>query len=516
MKLESFFGGSYESQAFTADCSKLVNWYPELLQDPGATARRILLPTPGVEVISTITADAPGRAHFVQDGREFAVLGAAFYEFGLAGNVLNGVANDLSGPLSAPTLHDTSLPATISSNGDGGGQLFITAGGMGYTYSLTDPPSTASPNFIIALEGKAQFGGMLDGFLLALEVATSKLNVSNLNDGATWTMFAQRSLAPDPWISMRVLGRGIWLLGELTSEVWFNTGDRFPFAPHPSGVLQYGILAPHSAVVAGDDLLWLAGSRSGRVCVMRVAGFEPEIVSTLPLEKTMAGYLGLETAVADSYSENGHVFYRLNFDVDGVTWVYDLTTKLWHEQGTWLAEQGCYTVARQRFHAYAFGEHRILDSANGNLYRMSQDLARDVEGRHIRRLRRAPALSDELRRVYYPEFELDLETGLAEQGCHVSFSMAAVPVIASFNWSKEAESSLVTFTDTSTGSPDTWAWTFGDSSSDTIQNPTHNYTLPGGPFTVTLTATNSSTGGSDVATAILAISLTPPASGSGS
>ncbi len=48
----------------------------------------------------------------------------------------------------------------------------------------------------------------------------------------------------------------------------------------------------------------------------------------------------------------------------------------------------------------------------------------------------------------------------------------------------------VNFTDLSSGNPDTWEWFFGDSSSDTQQNPTHTYTDVG-DYTVILVASNA-------------------------
>ena len=47
-----------------------------------------------------------------------------------------------------------------------------------------------------------------------------------------------------------------------------------------------------------------------------------------------------------------------------------------------------------------------------------------------------------------------------------------------------------TFTDTTTNSPTTWAWDFGDGGTSTLQNPTHNYTTVG-TYNVKLTASNS-------------------------
>jgi PKD repeat protein len=60
----------------------------------------------------------------------------------------------------------------------------------------------------------------------------------------------------------------------------------------------------------------------------------------------------------------------------------------------------------------------------------------------------------------------------------------------------------VTFTDTSGGSPTSWAWNFGDPASGTsntssAQNPTHAF-LSAGTYTVSLTATNAA--GSNTAT----------------
>jgi Zn-dependent metalloprotease len=47
----------------------------------------------------------------------------------------------------------------------------------------------------------------------------------------------------------------------------------------------------------------------------------------------------------------------------------------------------------------------------------------------------------------------------------------------------------VHFTDLTTGGASSWAWTFGDGGTSTLQNPTHTYAAPG-TYTVRLTATN--------------------------
>jgi PKD repeat protein len=48
----------------------------------------------------------------------------------------------------------------------------------------------------------------------------------------------------------------------------------------------------------------------------------------------------------------------------------------------------------------------------------------------------------------------------------------------------------VKFTDTSTGSPTSWNWSFGDGGTSNVQNPTYTYANPG-TYTVSMTATNA-------------------------
>jgi len=66
----------------------------------------------------------------------------------------------------------------------------------------------------------------------------------------------------------------------------------------------------------------------------------------------------------------------------------------------------------------------------------------------------------------------------------------------------------VRFTDTSTGNPTAWSWTFGDGATSAGQNPVHTYTAAG-IYTVTLTAANSA--GSSSATGIVTVQEIPAA-----
>ncbi len=403
MKVPGFIYGSYQSQAFTADQERTVNFYFENIESSGPSKSAALYPTPGVETLSTANA-TPGRAHFFENDREFAVIGTSLFEidsFGLQ--------------TSRGTVAIDSNPATISSNGDGGGQLFITSGTNGYIFNLTTNVLTQ----VAALNGIATMGDHLDGYFLALNAANSTLYISNLLAGLTWTTgtdFAQRSIASDPWIAMKVVGRYIWLLGEVTSEVWYNVGSTFPFTPYPSGLIQYGIAAPFSAAIADAQLMWLGNTRFGGGYVLKAAGFQPEVVSNFATQKVFDEYDTVSNAQAFAYSDLGHTHYVLSFPTENATWNYDLQTRQWTERGTWQPAQNRYLAWRPRWHVRAFNEHRVLDASGGAVYRMRSDLLNDVDSLAIRRLRRAPAIETENEDIYYSSFELDLDPGQGISG----------------------------------------------------------------------------------------------------
>lgn len=90
------------------------------------------------------------------------------------------------------------------------------------------------------------------------------------------------------------------------------------------------------------------------------------------------------------------------------------------------------------------------------------------------------------------------------------YGAEAAPPIADFTAiPTSGDASLsVQFTDTSTGSPTSWLWDFGDGGTSTAQNPLHVYSAAG-TYTVSLTATNTHGSDQDVQPDLISVSAAP-------
>lgn len=390
-------GGSYPSLSPITDQERSVNFYAERTEVPGAKAKLVLYPSPGVELF-VATTGLDGRGMFAQNNRAFAVTGT----------VLNEITLTPAAIIRGAVVADTH-PATMSTNGDQGGELFVTSGNNGYILDLTTNTFTQ-----VRTGGTAQ-GGQLDGYFLALDAATSTLYLSDLQDGLTWDPLqaTQRSIAPDPWVALAVNYREIWLFGTETSEVWVNVASfPFPFEAHPSGLVPYGIAAPFSVKNVAGTLFWLSRTANGAGQIVAASGFTPQVVSTYAVQCAIADYGRIDDAIGDTFEMEGHTFYVLTFPTAGSTWVYDINTKLWTEFLTWVSEDNEYVAWRPLFHCFAFNQHLICDRGTGKIYDLSIEHATDVDERPIRRMRRFPGLSHEMKRVFYDKFQVYLEPGL--------------------------------------------------------------------------------------------------------
>jgi hypothetical protein len=402
MMYPGFCGQSDAQRSPLADRERTMNWYPVRVAARNAPTQVVLYPTPGQTPWIT-TTDVGTRAITGEiEGRVFAIIGDSLWELFDSGSATE-----------RGTVKQDNELATISYNGITGRQLFITSGGNGYTYALTTNTLT------LVLTNEATMGGAKDGRFLAFNVLNGRVRLSGLNDGLTWdpTLFFARSIAPDPWQAMVVGNPQIWMIGDRTSEAWYNAGTSpQPFAPILSSFMQSGTSAPFSVVLAGDAPMWLERNDFGSAKIVKVVGYTPTTISTDTVHTALTDIeedAGLSDAETLIYQADGHTFACLSFPAARETWCVDLDSGDWHQRGYWSPLQNRFDVWRPRVHAYAFGRHLTGERATGSIASMSVGDGTESDSSVIRRVRIAPPLwAAATQRLIVSRLDVVMDTGL--------------------------------------------------------------------------------------------------------
>lgn len=225
--------------------------------------------------------------------------------------------------------------------------------------------------------------------------------------------FASKDGSPDDLVSIIVDRREVYLLGEMSSEVWINSGAvPFPFTRIPGTSTQQGIAAQYSMSRMGNSFAYVSKNNRGEAMVVRMNGYFPERISTHAVETTLVNQ-NVSDARAWTYQLEGHEVYVVTFPsigTNGLTWAYDNTTGLWHK---WLYRNNMNEFERHRGNCCAFFNQQVLvgDYENGKIYQLSRNFYTD-DGQPIRRIRRAPHITTDLQRQYFHELQIQFQPGV--------------------------------------------------------------------------------------------------------
>jgi hypothetical protein len=369
MRLPNFCGGSCPEFSVNVNAERTRNLYPHLVGGGLPKSNPVLYRIPGLQLFAQLTGDTTDA--FEINGRLVAATDH-FYEIDSAGTATDygAIATDAN-------------PATLSSNGDGGDQVMLTAGGEGYIFNLSTNTFTiiSDPDFP---SGSAKMADFIDGYFAVLNGDDGTFQLCALENGAAWDALdiGQPSQNADRVSALVCHDRQIWLFGRTTTSTWYNSGNAdFPFQP-TSNILPVGIVAPFTAKRLDNTIVWLGRSEQGAGVCYRATQGSPQRISTHALEAIWSTYDTMEDAIAYTELWNGHAFYHLYFPAaidapendNAVTWTYDASTNLWHERALWNEDTGVWSPYVGRSHVYAFEKHLIGDRRTGALYAQRADL----------------------------------------------------------------------------------------------------------------------------------------------
>jgi len=399
MLLRGFIGPSYVGRSKNVAAETLFNWYAQRVE-ADEPQQVVYYPRPGKPVFAELVG-SPLRALFSQDGRCVAVAGQTLYElFDNAAPVNRGTLTAVDGN-----------PATITSNGTAGHQLYITSGGRGDIFDLST--NTLASITAAGYPVNTPMGTYLDTYFLTIEKDTAQFNISAVDDGTNWSAldFAIRVAGSDNLVGIIQFNKVIWLIGSLTSERWYNSGATFPFQAVPQVLLEMGCCAPFSIVRTSVAVCWLHQSERGQGIFVAVTDYTPRRLSTFAVEAIWQTYPTITDAVAYALTWEGHEWVVLNFPEGNATWVYDFNEQLWHQWSWWNPVTGAQDRDRGWVHCHAFGRHLVGDWETGTVYSLDPDSAVDGVDAIVWE-RSSPHLKNELITNFYGNFQLDTETGL--------------------------------------------------------------------------------------------------------
>jgi hypothetical protein len=296
-------------------------------------------------------------------------------------------------------------------------------GGTG-TYTVS-PSQTAASATIYALnwtvlpttDGAFEGGGTVDitdNYFLYNKPDSQLWAASDLLSPITDPLsFASKDGSPDDLVALIVDRREVYLLGEMSSEVWIDSGGvPFPFTRIPGTSTQQGIAAQWSCARMGNSFAYVSKNNRGEAMIVRMNGYFPERISTHAVETTLVNQ-NVSDALAWTYQLEGHEVYVVTFPSvgeNGLTWAFDNTTGLWHK---WLYRNNQNQFERHRGNCCAFFNQQVLvgDYENGKIYQVAREFYTD-DGQPIRRIRRAPHITSDLQRQYFHELQIQFQPGV--------------------------------------------------------------------------------------------------------
>ena len=392
-------GSAYVARSVNAADNRMINLFPELIPEGGKESG-FLNRAPGLKLQQTVGL-GPIRALWAHqtNGSDFYVV---------SGTEVFKLTSLTGTPVKLGNVSGTG-PVSIADNGT---QIFFACNGPSYIYNevtnvfaqITDPDFPGAVTV-----------GYLDGYFVFNEPNSQRVWVTSLLDGLSVDPldFASAEGSPDGLVALIVDHREAWLFGSDSVEVWYNAGNPdFPLARIQGAFNEIGCVAPYSVAKLDNGLFWLGTDARGQGIVYRANGYTGTRVSTHAIEYAIAQYGNISDALAYTYQQEGHSFYVLIFPTANATWVYDVSTQMWHERAGFV--NGAFTRHRSNCQCNFEGNTVVGDFETGNIYTFDLDIYADNSQpqKWLRSWRALAPGQNNLKRTSHHSLQLDAETGV--------------------------------------------------------------------------------------------------------
>ncbi len=332
-------GGTYQSRSRSLSNQRTVNLYPELIKNPAGKESFVLHSTPGYKLFGGSGATGSDRGMLEHKGVLYKVSGITLYSV------------DINGTDTSLGTVQGSLPVVMRGFGDN--VVIATGEGKAYQYNGTTTAEITdtdleSPTWLDAIGGHVLFGGQNGRFWVSASGDATDINGLD---------FATAEIDADDLIRGYVFKEQVYLFGDKTTEVWWQSGvGRPPFDRVRGASINEGI-AGRMAVTNNDrSLYWLGNSR-------RIYQ-NGQIVSDIGLANKIENYATVSDAKMQALSWENQNFIILTFPSENKTFLYPEGVGMWFEMAIGTGRSPVNS------HAFAYGKNLVSDYRNSNIYHL--------------------------------------------------------------------------------------------------------------------------------------------------
>lgn len=320
---------SYKARSGLASAERVVNLYAE--ENPPQSGSKVsLFRTPGATSWKNVGINYPIYGMIVVIEDLYVVCGITLFKIDPNKNLTNIGSMPVA-------------PGRVMMTENGTQITILCESGLAFYYDI---PTTT---FAQITDGNYQLSNSvttLDGYTIFTAKDSQNFFWSKNLDTRIYSAldFAPANGESDNLVTCLNYKQQLILLGTRSTEIWYDTGNNpITFQRIDGALIKKGTNAKYTAVSDLTGVYFLGNDK----IVYQAQNYTPARISTYGVEKAIESYTTINDAYAFIYVQEGHRFYCLTFPSEGATWVFDVTTGLWHEReslslmtmqpGAWLA-----------------------------------------------------------------------------------------------------------------------------------------------------------------------------------
>lgn len=398
-------GKPYFSKSIIASNQRSINNYAEINDDPQAPVPITLYPMPGTTIFGIPDVLGTSRCTYrTSIGTAYTVVGQRVY-----------FVSSNASLVFIGTITDRPSQIIMADNGLA---LVLVDGVQGWAIDLATndfaeiiDPAFYGADYVVFLDTFFVFNRPdTNQFYISLSMVTYAM----LTGGTAFDPLdiAAKAGSADPIVGISTTHKELWLIGELTTEVWIGTGAAdFYFQLQQGAYIDHGCAAQFSMANKDIFTFFISQDKQGNGIVVSAGQYQLNEISTPALVSEFKSYTTLADAIGTCFQISDHSFYVLSFPTANKTWVYDLTNGLWNEWAWYNQTTGNLDRHRINTAMFAYGMNLIGDWETGKLWKLDPDVFQDADVPIIRMRTFTHLLDDSFNRISYKNFDADIETG---------------------------------------------------------------------------------------------------------